>query len=129
MLNAEKYKDEIIKTDGVFAVQNGTEIVSCATMNCEKCDIPNLDHEKSCFVCRILWLLKEHDEPKVDWTKIPVDTKILVSENGKEWHRRYFAEYKDERVFAWYDGITSWSSTNPSLVKDWKYAKLVEEED
>ena len=31
--------------------------------------------------------------------------------------------------FAWSDGITSWSSINPSFVKDWKYAKLVEEED
>ena len=99
MLNAEKYKDEIIKTDGVFAVQNGTKIVPCTTTNCKKCDLLKLYHEKSCFVCRILWMLDEYEEPKVDWTKIPVDTKILVSENGKEWYKRYFAEYKDERFF------------------------------
>ena len=27
----------------------------------------------------------------IDWSEIPVDTKVLVSRNGKDWYRRYFA--------------------------------------
>lgn len=100
----------------------------CATTNCRKCDISNLDYEKPCFVCRVLWLLKEYEEPKIDWSKVPVDTKILVSENGKEWYRRYFAKYDDGEVFAWTDGIDSWSSVSPTCIKSWVYAKLAEEE-
>ena len=62
----------------------------------------------------------------VDWSKIPVDTKILVSEDGKDWVRRYFAKYENGRVYAFYDGATSFTGSNESLL-GWKYAKLYEE--
>ena len=62
----------------------------------------------------------------VDWSKVSVDTKILVSEDGKDWVRRYFAKYENGRVYAFYDGATSFTGSNESLL-GWKYAKLYEE--
>ena len=62
----------------------------------------------------------------VDWFKVPVDTKILVSDDGEHWVRRYFAKYENGRVYAFYDGATSFTGSNESLL-GWKYAKLYEE--
>ena len=74
-----------------------------------------------------LSLLKQikPEEPEVDWTKVPVDTPILVR-NGTDptWHRRYFAKYEDGMVYTWAEGKTSWSS-NGRIVR-WDYAKLAE---
>lgn len=68
----------------------------------------------------------------VDWSKVPVDTKILVSEGGEDWHRRYFAKYEGGRIYAFSDGCTSFTACDESecdyqSVCSWKYAKLYEE--
>ena len=62
----------------------------------------------------------------VDWSKIPVDTKILVSDDGEDWIRRYFAKYEGGRVYAFYDGATSFTGSSENLL-GWAYAKLYEE--
>ena len=64
-------------------------------------------------------------EEYLDWSKVPVDTKILVSNDGKCWCRRYFAEYEGGRVYTFMDGTTSFTGSNESLLS-WKYAKLYE---
>ena len=73
---------------------------------------------------KLIWKREE-----IDWSKIPVDTKVLVKngENGG-WNRRYFAGFINGEVTTFSNGMTSWStsrSNNPILVS-WKYAKLVE---
>lgn len=60
----------------------------------------------------------------VDWSKVAVDTPILVRNNGCVWTRRYFAEYKNGKVRTYSDGATSWSSDG--RMGSWKYAKLAE---
>lgn len=61
----------------------------------------------------------------VDWENVPVDTKIIVSHStGSPDYCRYFAEYKDGKVYAWDYGATSWSSDVKSK-SWWKHAKLV----
>ena len=65
-------------------------------------------------------------EEYLDWSKVSVDTKILVSEDGKIWCRRYFAKYEGGRVYAFMDGTTSFTSSSESSLS-WKYAKLYEE--
>lgn len=62
----------------------------------------------------------------VDWSKIPIDTKILVSDDGEDWIRRYFAKYEDGRVYAFMEGTTSFTVYNEGVC-DWEYAKLYEE--
>ena len=70
---------------------------------------------------------KECKESKVDWSKVNVDTPILVGEGDGEWVKRYFAEYKDGIVYAWCGGSTSWDANN--MMMSWKYAKLAESEE
>lgn len=61
----------------------------------------------------------------VDWENVPVDTKIIVSHStGSPDYCRYFAEYKDGKVYAWDYGATSWSSDTKSK-NWWEHAKLV----
>ena len=68
----------------------------------------------------------------VDWSKVPVDTKILVSEDGEDWYRRYFAKYENGFIYAFPDGLSSFTACyKPECgyrrVCAWKYGKLYEE--
>ena len=87
----------------------------------------------SCGLCSaltMLWLLEECEEPEVDWSKVEVDTPILVrTVEWAEWARRYFAKYEDGMVYVWNLGRTSWSATYDKDVSAWPYAKLAESEE
>lgn len=122
MKNYEKYAEEIKNYNGnnfcnnfvILAIRKGCECLG------------------SCEQCRMLqniWLLEEYEEPEVDWSKVAVDTPILVKNvEYWGWCKRYFAKYENGNVFAWEDGCTSWSSTSTDDVTYWKYAKLAETE-
>ncbi len=63
----------------------------------------------------------------VDWSKVAVDTAILVKQYEQDkWEKRHFAYFKDERVYAWLCGATSWSADYEGDTTDWNLAKLVE---
>ena len=63
----------------------------------------------------------------VDWSKVAVDTPILVRDiKEQEWGKRYFAFFKDGKVYAWVGGATSWSADGDKDVLKWEYAKLAE---
>lgn len=84
----------------------------------------------SCGLCNTLatlWLLEEYEEPETDWSKVEVDTPILVRNyEDEEFLKRYFAKYENGTVYAWSCGCTSWSET---VMNNWKYAKLAESEE
>ena len=63
-------------------------------------------------------------EEIVDWFKVPVDTKILVSDDGEHWARRYFAKYENGSVHVFPDGRTSFTTEEDGIIYPWKYAKL-----
>lgn len=70
------------------------------------------------------------DEPKgkleVDWSKVPVDTKIWVKNSHNPiWIPRHFAEYKHGKVYAWLQGKTSFTTSEE---QSWDCAKLAEEQ-
>lgn len=72
--------------------------------------------------------VKTIKEEEVDWTKVDVDTPILVkSKESDEWEIRYFAgyDYNLNMVSAWNTGRTSLSKQSPYDYSDWKYAKLL----
>ena len=72
---------------------------------------------------------KEYEEPETDWSKVEVDTPILVRDvENENWYRRYFAKYENGKVYAWINGVTSWSATEDRTTC-WNYAKLAEGED
>lgn len=62
----------------------------------------------------------------VDWTKVEVDTKILVSNSGDVWCKKYFAKYENDKVCTFAGGATSFSTDGYYI--SWKYAKLYKED-
>lgn len=63
----------------------------------------------------------------IDYSKVPVDTPILVWDDDSEKKlKRYFAFFENERVHTWGSGATSWSSNDRDYVSDWDYAELAE---
>ena len=126
MKNYEKYADEIREYKGThfckdFVKPNILKPDDCTNVGCARCRM-----------LQLLWLMEEYEEPKVDWSKVEVDTPILVRDNEDTesatvvWLKRYFAEYKDGLVYAWTNGRTSW---NEDKMHGWNYAKLAEDEE
>ena len=72
------------------------------------------------------WKYAKLAEPEVDWSKVEVDTPILVrySEKGM-WIRRKFAKFEDGVVYAWHGKETGQAE---SYMTPWNYAKLAENE-
>ena len=129
MKNREKYADEIIDiaVSSKLALKDGKPI-PCVSMRCSECGFFSPDH--SCRYNACEWLDSEYVAPPVDWSKVAVDTPILVRDREKEaWRRRYFAKYEDNTVYAWSGGATSWSTNRSSDMANWKMAKLAESEE
>lgn len=130
MLNKEKYAKEIVDValkDETFALMDG-KICACSDVQgCTSCAFYDRD---DCIVSKQEWANREYIEPPVDWSKIKVDTPILVKDvKSGEWNRGYFAMYENGTVFTWYHGATSWSAEGDSDITSWKYAKLAESEE
>ena len=121
MKNYEKYEDELKEYKGRnfckdFVKPNILKSDSCDGLACG-----------ACYMLQTIWLLEEYEEPEIDWSKVKVDTPILVRDTeDEEWVKRYFAKYEDG-VYAWSGGATSWTSEN--ITTNWKYAKLAESEE
>lgn len=131
MLNIEKYKEMLINM-GIIDI-NKLAVVNDKPVKCKdlyKCDKCDFGEEESCESYLEEWLFSEYEEPEVDWSKVKVDTPILVKDILKsEWIKRYFAKYENGRVYVWKEGKTSWSAVNEHDVNFWKCAKLAESED
>lgn len=131
MLNIEKYKDKLIELEvidvGNLAIEKGKPRI-CKTTACRDCKFYN-NNTDSCEKLAVEWLFSEYEEPEVDWSKVKVDTPILVKDTEEgEWRKRHFARFKNGKVYAWHDGLTSWSAIG-ECEHGWKYAKLAESEE
>ena len=124
MKNKEKYRDEILNYSGddfccdfvKVNVLSKYGATCCGDGNCARCG-----------TIRMLWLDEEYIEPEeteVDWSKVAVDTPILVkSHKSEKWVRAHFAEYKDGKVYAWGKGRTRYTA---DYVACWNYARLAD---
>lgn len=129
MLNREKYAKEILDMacSGNSIAKVDGKITPCIG-GCIGCDFYS-DSDHSCRENVRGWANSEYIEPPVDWSKVPVDTPILVRNSEEEtWRKRYFAKYENETVYAWDGGKTSWSAGSKLRIFDWKFAKLAESE-
>ena len=118
MKNYEKYADEI------SAYKDTRFCVDFILPNILKSDRCNGIDCTQCRMIQMMWLLENYEEPETDWSKVEVDTPILMSDNdGDKWIRRYFAKYDGKFVYAWNGGCTSWSE---KCMTGWEYAKLAE---
>ena len=60
--------------------------------------------------------------PYADWK---IDQKIMVSEDGVRWDRRYFAGVHESGCcLAWTSGATSWTQGSIPATTQWEYARL-----
>ena len=129
MLNIEYYKDElkeiIIRSIGINAITGKPEM--CDELFCLDCVFRDQD---CCSPKKVeQWLQSEHVE-QVDWSKVKVDTPILVRDyESGNWLKRYFAKFIGGKVYAWDNGTTSWTARGECDVTFWKYAKLAENEE
>lgn len=62
----------------------------------------------------------------VDWSKVEVDTKILVSNDDVRWYRAHFAKFENNTIYSFSNGTTSFTYEY-SAFEPWKYAILYEE--
>ena len=121
MKNYEKYADEIRGYKGNnfckdFVMPYIMKSDNCGGLACG-----------ACYMLQTIWLLENYEEPEVDWSKVPVDTPILVKDHEDgEWLKRYFAKYEDEYIYAWGNGCTRWNADN---MYTWNYTKLTESEE
>lgn len=106
----------------------------CDDVDCGQCPLGYANSNYTCSELELLYTEKALEivmeyKPKVDWSKVSVDAKILVrKDKATEWVCRYFAEY-DERggVKAYDGGRTSFTAFSESDVSYRKYAKLYKE--
>lgn len=124
MTNREAYKD---KLDGmlamILAVAKGKPVF-CDDMFCRECDFKGRCMGRKDAVLN--WLNAEYQEPTVDWSKVPIDTPVLVSDDGEKWHKRYYAGMGDDgdpKVYSF--GQTSWSGTDAARIS-YEFMKLAE---
>lgn len=112
--------------DGDFVIDNNNKKWKVDKWN-DKCDLTNEWY----FIYNYYTLTELFDLDfkkvyDVDWSKVEVDTKILVSNHGDVWHKRYFAKYENDKVCAFVGGATSFSKGGCYI--SWKYAKLYKED-
>ena len=121
MKNYEKYADEIKNYNGNRFCNDFVKNRIIKDNGCEEKDC------NKCLLLQFLWLMEEYKEQKeqeVDWSKVVVDTPILVRDGENEnWLKRHFAKYENGIIYAWDDGSTSWTGC---YTITWNYAKLAE---
>lgn len=127
MTNYEKNK-ELLDMYAVANVSWGVDrdgkIYECNGCPCPDCIF---NGEGSCSHKRLAWLQQEYKEPEVDWSKVEIDTPVLVRQSKEaEWVKRYFAGYCNGEVLVFNNSTTS---NNHSYMISWRYAKLAEQGD
>lgn len=130
MTNREKFAEKILDiacSGDAIAVNKVTlEPIACHGTACEEC-LFNFNGDEFCRNRRKKWANSKYVELSVDWSKVAVDTPILVRDSTNlEWTKRYFAKYENGSVVTWADGATSWSSNGYTVA--WELAKLPNKE-
>lgn len=134
MKNREKYREEI-KSRETCEFINDTVIPKFIGSKTDSKCICEMGDCRACLIRFTLWLDEEDIEPpkpEVDWSKVPVDTLVMVRDReDQEWTLMYFKGLDDEgyinRFQTWADGATS--KTAYGVYKNWTYCELVEDED
>lgn len=135
MKNKDKYAKEIIEiacAGETLAINKHTnKPVPCDSLECCDCLLCN-DGYEGCVDCSspLVWCNNEEDikiEDYIDWSKVKVDTPILVSDDKSFEYpiKCHFAKYEDNKIYAFASGCTSWSANRMFV---WNYAKLAEDQ-
>lgn len=134
MTNREKYEKEIIEVfwkDLMHPAVTKNGIESCDGVSCNDCLFSyRYTGRYDCDPAFRKWLTQEYKEPEIDWTKVPVDTKILVKDKKEDlWINSHFAYYKDGKPYAFFWGRSSWTVTPDTRVYPWEYTEIADPEE
>lgn len=132
MTNREKYAEQILDiavTCSCIAVDEKGKMYKCENLMCRDCIFSrNENRERSCAENTKEWSEKEYVEPPIDWSKVPVDTKVYVRDSDSApWEPRYFAKFEDGKIFVWTNGATSFSRNSVCGFSWWNQGKLAED--
>lgn len=135
MTNKEKFMDKMLE-DAInrtfFAVDSNGNLAVCSSIRCQDCKFYNETNGNTinCVGDFKKWLEAEYKEQKIDprLHDAPVDTKILVSNNGISWVKVHFCKIENGKVFVFSDGRTSFTCEGEDDINVWIYGKLWEEE-
>ena len=132
MTNREKYAEQILDialTCSCIAVDKKGKLHKCNKLDCRDCIFSRVERsEPSCKEKTKDWSEQEYIEPPVDWSKVPVDTKVYVRDfDGGFWYPRYFARFENGKIVTWRDGATSFSAHDIDSVSKWNQGKLAED--
>lgn len=122
MKNKELFADVLIDlalSGGTIAINKHTNApVLCKKCSCADC----LFGEETCRSEKLTsW---GNEDATSFWENVEIDTPILVRHKGEsEWVRRHFAYYTQGKIYAYNNGVTSFTSkcTPPS---SWQEAKI-----
>lgn len=103
MINAEKYKDQLLKFveenhDSLFGLDKNSETISCTVSRCNNCQFGfkknNYIEGYSCSAAKIKWLLSEYKEP-VKLSRLEYEILKLAINKSCE----YIARDSDGQLF------------------------------
>lgn len=95
MLNREKYAKEIVDValkDETFALMDGNICACSDVQGCTSCAFYDSD---DCIISKQEWANSEYVEPPVDWSKVAVDTPILVRDSEEEAWRKDICKIRE----------------------------------
>lgn len=128
-IDPNEVKDVFSKS---FAIDKRThKAEACNKLDCVNCLFYESD---DCMKAKKDWLDQKAFDPEkdIDWSKVPVDTPVLVwnKDTDKEL-RRYFCEISGSYIFRTFAiGKTSWSADEDGCdLVDWEHCKLYRQED
>lgn len=131
-IDPEKVKEIFAK---FFAIDKRTgEVRTCSGLECVDCLFRSADSDDSCRVGKMKWLDRPAFDPEkdIDWSKVPVDTPVLVWNSERE-AKRYFCQKINRKCFETFvNGSTSWSSFSNDIFRrkeHWPHCKLYRPED
>lgn len=127
-IDPDKVKEVFARS---FTVDKRTgEVRTCNGLDCENCLFSWSYFDGPCRVARMKWLDQPVLDPEkdIDWSKVPVDTPVLVWGSDNRPYNRYFSGIKDGRFGTYADGLTSWSSITGNIAY-WPHCNLYRPED
>ena len=97
------------------------------------CKKENLEGKYKLLYDTTTWIVLYTGVEVVDWSKVAVDTKILVAnftdiDDEIVWKKRHFAKYENGKIYAWNTGFTSFTIDSDDLCTSWDFVKLYKEE-
>ena len=114
MLNKEKYAKEILDiacSGSSIGMRNGVLCACNSIGDCIYCDF--YGNKTICGIAIKEWANSEYKEREIDWSKVPVDTPILITYSCYTL-KRHFAKYYNKTIYFYPDGTTSWSFNQDS---------------